>query len=167
MPSFTATPRSTISWKFMVQRFRYVSFLGTWTETSVLFVVITCQMPTCVWYPRTLRSSADWSVIVSAENQEDTDDGIGPSRDTRVRVEPRRGPIPARLWCYTGAILFPISSFICFIHKHLFKNASEIRENGANLRQMEQGMYHIAKWNGTKVSVKILDRDGCSDQEAA
>jgi len=28
-------------------------------------------------------------------------------------------------------------------------------------------MYHIAKWNGTKVSVKILDRDGCSDQEAA
>ncbi|XP_066315564.1 integrin-linked protein kinase 1-like isoform X1 [Miscanthus floridulus] len=29
------------------------------------------------------------------------------------------------------------------------------------------GMYHIAKWNGTKVSVKILDRDGCSDQEAA
>ncbi|ONM35756.1 Serine/threonine-protein kinase STY8 [Zea mays] len=29
------------------------------------------------------------------------------------------------------------------------------------------GVYHIAKWNGTKVSVKILDRDGCSDQEAA
>ncbi|CAO2167338.1 unnamed protein product [Urochloa humidicola] len=29
------------------------------------------------------------------------------------------------------------------------------------------GMYHIAKWNGTKVSVKILDREGCSDQEAA
>ncbi|KAF8642760.1 hypothetical protein HU200_067142 [Digitaria exilis] len=27
------------------------------------------------------------------------------------------------------------------------------------------GSYHIAKWNGTKVSVKILDREGCSNQE--
>jgi len=33
--------------------------------------------------------------------------------------------------------------------------------------EVTPGVYHIAKWNGTKVSVKILDREGCSDQEAA
>jgi hypothetical protein len=39
----------------------------------------------------------DLSAVVSAENQEDADDGVGPSRDTGVRAEPRRGPVPARL----------------------------------------------------------------------
>lgn len=29
-----------------------------------------------------------------------------------------------------------------------------------------QGTYQVAKWNGTKVSVKILDRDSYSDPES-
>jgi hypothetical protein len=38
--------------------------------------------------------------------------------------------------------------------------------NGLTLYNIEQGTYVIAKWNGTKVSVKILDRESCSDHEA-
>ncbi|XP_062207740.1 integrin-linked protein kinase 1-like isoform X2 [Phragmites australis] len=33
-------------------------------------------------------------------------------------------------------------------------------------QELPPGVYHIAKWNGTKVSVKLLDRESCSDQEA-
>ncbi|TVU36216.1 hypothetical protein EJB05_18140 [Eragrostis curvula] len=33
-------------------------------------------------------------------------------------------------------------------------------------QEVPKGVYVIAKWNGTKVSVKILDRESCSDQEA-
>ncbi|XP_062228203.1 integrin-linked protein kinase 1-like isoform X2 [Phragmites australis] len=33
-------------------------------------------------------------------------------------------------------------------------------------QEVPSGVYVIAKWNGTKVSVKILDRESCSNQEA-
>jgi hypothetical protein len=32
--------------------------------------------------------------------------------------------------------------------------------------RVKQGTYQVAKWNGTKVSVKIVDRESYGDQEA-
>jgi hypothetical protein len=32
--------------------------------------------------------------------------------------------------------------------------------------RVKQGTYQVAKWNGTKVSVKIVDRESYCDQEA-
>jgi len=85
----------------MVPRFRYLS---SHVKLVLLFWWLTRQRGTASAYSLFIRCSA----IVSAEKQEDADDGIDPRRGTGVRVEPRRGPIPARLRSYTGEIFLPI-----------------------------------------------------------
>ena len=82
----------------MARRFRYLSSHVSWSGTSIWWS--TRQRGTASAYSLFIRCSA----IVSAEKQEDADDGIDPRRGTGVRAEPRRGPIPARLRCYTGEI---------------------------------------------------------------
>ena len=85
----------------MVPRFRYLS---SHVKLVLLFWWLTRQRGTASAYSLFIRYSA----IVSAEKQEDADDGIDPRRGTGVRAEPRRGPIPARLRSYTGEIFLPI-----------------------------------------------------------
>ena len=58
------------------------------------------------------------------------------------------------------------SCFICTFSVHFYFIDQYILNNIHFFFIFWQGTYQVAKWNGTKVSVKILDQDSYSDPES-
>lgn len=154
MPGAMARQRSTRSWKLMVQRFRYL-FLDR-HDSHYHFIRLACIINLLRigpfyrgiggrrwWYQLPLMyRSMSWTL----PNYNSGEDRRFPRCD------------------FPSNIQFGFRKVYCIWELDVILERRG--DFGANCVHVEQGTYVIAKWNGTKVSVKILDRESCSDPDA-